>query len=148
MKNKEYSQVQALKTYLTQKKWWLNIRLEKLWITTQLNTRALVLYIFNNRYILLDKHYNQLNVHKSRIRESYEEVVKKHNKLCEFITEITPESKRKKSTVTFPDDMVIFDNNDEDTCVPRDNIEPYVQIPTNWRTNTFTIGDLADDINE
>lgn len=137
MKNKKYNQVQILKTCLTQKKWWLNSRLEKLWVTTQLNTRALVLHIFNNRYILLDKHYNQLNVHKFRIRESYEEAIKKHNKLCEFINEITPKPKKRKCKDTLV-------NN-----IPSYGFEPFsVQIPTNWRSDNFYFGDLADDINE
>ena len=98
--NNRLNQIKVLQKYLTQGKWWTNPKLEGLWVTTQLNTKALVIYIFKGGYILLDKHYNQIKVHESRIRESYEEVIQKHDKLCKLIVEISPKSKKKKYKAT------------------------------------------------
>jgi hypothetical protein len=93
---KKYNQTKVLQQHLTQKKWWTNPKLEELWVTTQLNTKALVLHIFNTSYIILDKHHSQIKVHESRVRESRKEVIQKHDKLHDFIVEISPKSKNEK----------------------------------------------------
>lgn len=97
---KQDKTTQALQKHLTQEKWWVNPKLEDMWVTTQLNTRALVLHVFKGGYILLDKHYNQLKVHSSRIREPYDVVVQKHLMLCNFIIKISPKVKKKKTKLS------------------------------------------------
>ena len=96
MKQEQYNQTKALQKHLTQNKWWNNPKLKDLWVTTHLGTKALVISVLQHDYILLDRHYNQLKVHSMRVKESREVVVKKHDTLCKFITEISPKVKKKK----------------------------------------------------
>ena len=99
MKQEQFNQTIVLKKHLTQKKWWNNPKLNDLWVTTHLGTKALVIYIIADYYILLDKHYNQLKVQESRVKESYTDVCKKYDMLCKFVDEIIPKVRKKKSVV-------------------------------------------------
>lgn len=108
MKQKQYNQTKALQKHLTQNKWWNNLKLKDLWVTTHLNTKALVISVLQHDYILLDRHYNQLKVHNMRVKESRDVVVKKHNALCKFIIEISPKVKKKKRKRTLKEAGIIL----------------------------------------
>ena len=163
MKQEQYNQTKALQKHLTQKKWWSNPKLKDLWVTTHLGTKALVICVLQHDYILLDRHYNQLKVHNMRVKESREVVVKKHDTLCKFITEISPKVKKKKKTLkamigtfnrigTVEREIEVDVSPTRDETVGPESNTYTVHIPHIPRTNVWGdyhyMGDLEDDIDE